>query len=78
MSFNYNRLEDEVCGSVVKMLATNTKLRYLELNGNSLGVAAAEELLKGLQVNKSLQKLGLAMNSIMPKGATALSHLVAI
>lgn len=37
-------------------LATNTKLKYLELNGNSLGVAAAEELVKGLQSNKTLEK----------------------
>eukprot|EP00438_Fugacium_kawagutii_P018875 Skav221121 [mRNA] locus=scaffold233:351603:358601:- [translate_table: standard] len=77
VSFSYNRLEDAVCSSVVKMLATNTKLKFLELNGNSLGVAAAEELLKGLQANKTLEKLGLAQNSIMPKGATALSkHFV--
>eukprot|EP00434_Breviolum_minutum_P016906 symbB.v1.2.014917.t1/scaffold1100.1/size328752/7 len=77
VSFSYNRLEDEVCSSVVRLLATNTKLKFLELNGNSLGPAAAEELVKGLASNKTLEKLGLAQNSIMPKGATALSkHFV--
>ena len=37
-------------------LATNTKLKFLELNGNSLGPAAAEELVKGLASNKTLEK----------------------
>jgi len=78
VSFNYNRLEDEVCSSVCKMLATNTRLRYLELCGNSIGPAGAEELVKGLIANKgNLQKLGLAQNSIMQRGATALcKHFV--
>ena len=39
-------------------LSTNTKLQYLELCGNSLTPAAAEELLKGLKANKGLRKPG--------------------
>mmetsp|Transcript_95792 Transcript_95792/g.132904 ORF Transcript_95792/g.132904 Transcript_95792/m.132904 type:complete len:320 (+) Transcript_95792:64-1023(+) len=78
VSFNYNRLEDEVCNSVCRMLATNTRLRYLELCGNSIGPAGAEELVKGLLANKgNLQKLGLAQNTIMQRGCTALcKHFV--
>jgi len=77
VSFNYNRLEDEVCSSVCAMLLTNSKLQYLELCGNSIGIKGAEELAKGLASNRSLTKLGLAQNSIMQKGATALcKHFV--
>ncbi|CAJ1345988.1 unnamed protein product [Effrenium voratum] len=88
VSFNYNRLNDAVISSVVQMLSTNTKLQYLELCGNSLTPAAAEELLKGLKANKGLRKpgpwsereggewtLGLAQNSLKAKGTEALCAL---
>ena len=51
----------------VLRLATNTKLKYLELNGNSLGVAAAEELVKGLAANKTLQKFFGDKNFKLPQ-----------
>ena len=41
---------------VSSRLAMNNKLKYLELNGNSLGPAGAEELVKGLASNNTLQK----------------------
>eukprot|EP00930_Biecheleria_cincta_P067202 TRINITY_DN5362_c0_g4_i2.p1 TRINITY_DN5362_c0_g4~~TRINITY_DN5362_c0_g4_i2.p1 ORF type:complete len:338 (-),score=71.63 TRINITY_DN5362_c0_g4_i2:206-1165(-) len=73
VSLNYNRLEDAVCGSIVKMLAVNKTLEYLELCGNSIGPAGAEGLVKGLIANKGkLRRLGLGQNSIRLRGAKAL------
>eukprot|EP00930_Biecheleria_cincta_P067194 TRINITY_DN5362_c0_g1_i1.p1 TRINITY_DN5362_c0_g1~~TRINITY_DN5362_c0_g1_i1.p1 ORF type:complete len:355 (-),score=64.27 TRINITY_DN5362_c0_g1_i1:191-1129(-) len=73
LSLNYNRLEDAACASIVKMLAVNKTLEYLELCGNSIGPAGAESLVKGLIANKGkLRRLGLGQNSIRLRGAKAL------
>lgn len=78
VSLNYNRLENAVCESIVKMLAVNQTLEYLELCGNSIGPEGAEELLKGLIANKGkLRRLGLAQNHIRLRGCKALcTHFV--
>lgn len=73
VSLNYNRLEDKVCASFVKMLAANRTLEYLELCGNSIGPEGAEILVKALIANKGkLRRLGLAQNSMRLQGAKVL------
>jgi len=68
--FTYNRLEDSVCSSIVKMLAVNQTLRFLDLCGNSIGPEGAEELIKGLKANKGkLTRLALGQNMLMAKGS---------
>mmetsp|Transcript_106304 Transcript_106304/g.189031 ORF Transcript_106304/g.189031 Transcript_106304/m.189031 type:complete len:366 (+) Transcript_106304:60-1157(+) len=70
ISLNYNRLEDEACSSVAKMLAQNSVLEYLELCGNSISAAGAEQLVKGLKARGcKLKRLGLAQNNLRTEGS---------
>lgn len=78
ISLNYNRLEDEVCSSVSKMLSINKTLEYLELCGNSIGAAGAKELVNGLIANGGkLRRLGLAQNNLRFEGSkTMCEHFI--
>eukprot|EP00930_Biecheleria_cincta_P058685 TRINITY_DN44489_c0_g1_i1.p1 TRINITY_DN44489_c0_g1~~TRINITY_DN44489_c0_g1_i1.p1 ORF type:complete len:380 (-),score=70.16 TRINITY_DN44489_c0_g1_i1:34-1173(-) len=73
ISLNYNRLEDDVCSSVSKMMAINKTLEYLELCGNSIGAAGAKELVSGLIANGGkLRRLGLAQNNLRFEGSKSM------
>jgi len=72
ISLNYNRLELGSAVLLAKMLATNQALRFLDLNGNSIGPEGSIEIVKGLQENKGrLTRLGMGQNAIKFKGCQA-------
>lgn len=55
-------IKDEDGIDIAKILLSNTVLRKLELEGNTLAVKTAAQLGKALRVNKTLQFLDLESN----------------
>eukprot|EP00403_Amphidinium_massartii_P039962 CAMPEP_0178436090 /NCGR_PEP_ID=MMETSP0689_2-20121128/34262_1 /TAXON_ID=160604 /ORGANISM="Amphidinium massartii, Strain CS-259" /LENGTH=322 /DNA_ID=CAMNT_0020058179 /DNA_START=37 /DNA_END=1005 /DNA_ORIENTATION=+ len=75
LSLQYNRLEAASGAHISEMLSTNTTLNFLDLSGNTLGIAGAEALVHGLKKNKGhLRRLGLQMNEMKLQGVQALSE----
>jgi len=70
LSLNYNRLEDNACIGIAKMLSSNSVLEYLELCGNSIGASGTAHLVKGLRGNNGhLKRLGLGQNNLRYEGS---------
>lgn len=76
VSLQYNRVSPAGAKSVADMIAVNKGLRYIDLSGNSVGPEGAVALVEGLKKNKGrLQRLGIQMNELQPKGVRAFCQL---
>jgi len=69
-----NRITPVGAKTLSRCLATNMKLRTLDLKANELGLDGAKELVEGLKANKGrLKKLDVSQNELKHQGAQALA-----
>jgi len=61
---------------LAKVLATNTSLRFLQLDANGIGDAAAEAVVQALTGSSTLQHLDLDYNAITDNGAAKLAGVL--
>ena len=64
-----NAINDSVCKSIARMLATNTTLQLLNISSNCIGAAGLQRIATALQNNNTLKSLDISNNPLtQPSG----------